>query len=78
MKGRRGALLTLSYLGAVRSLPSYNVMGLAKASLEANVRFMAFDLGADGIRVNAISAGPGPLDGVHDAAGFGQVELVTQ
>ena len=53
-----GALLTLSYLGAVRSLPSYNVMGLAKASLEANVRFMAFDLGAEGIRVNAISAGP--------------------
>lgn len=53
-----GALLTLSYLGAVRSLPSYNVMGLAKASLEANVRFMAFDLGTDGIRVNAISAGP--------------------
>ena len=53
-----GALLTLSYLGAVRSLPSYNVMGVAKASLEANVRFMAFDLGVDGIRVNAISAGP--------------------
>ena len=53
-----GALLTLSYLGAVRSLPNYNVMGLAKASLEANVRFMAFDLGAEGIRVNAISAGP--------------------
>ena len=53
-----GSLLTLSYLGAVRSLPSYNVMGLAKASLEANVRFMAFDLGEDGIRVNAISAGP--------------------
>ncbi len=52
------SLLTLSYLGAVRSLPSYNVMGLAKASLEANVRFMAFDLGEDGIRVNAISAGP--------------------
>ena len=58
MKGRNGALLTLSYLGAVRSMPSYNVMGLAKASLEANVRFMAFDLGVDGIRVNAISAGP--------------------
>jgi len=58
MEGRRGALLTLSYLGAVRSLPNYNVMGLAKASLEANVRFMAYDLGADGIRVNAISAGP--------------------
>ena len=58
MLGRRAALLTLSYLGAMRALPSYNVMGLAKASLEANVRFMAYDLGPDGIRVNAISAGP--------------------
>ena len=46
MRGRAGALLTLSYLGAVRALPSYNVMGLAKASLEANVRFLALDLGA--------------------------------
>ena len=53
-----GALLTLSYLGAVKSIPSYNVMGLAKASLEANVRFLAADLGPLGIRVNAISAGP--------------------
>ncbi|HEY6643563.1 enoyl-ACP reductase [Povalibacter sp.] len=58
MQGRNGALLTLSYLGAVRSLPSYNVMGLAKASLEANVRFLASDLGPRGIRVNGISAGP--------------------
>ncbi len=58
MLGRQAALLTLSYLGAMRALPSYNVMGLAKASLEANVRFMAYDLGPDGIRVNAISAGP--------------------
>jgi enoyl-[acyl-carrier protein] reductase I len=58
MAGRPASLLTLSYLGAVRALPSYNVMGVAKASLEANMRFMAFDLGADGIRVNAISAGP--------------------
>jgi enoyl-[acyl-carrier protein] reductase I len=56
--GQSGALLTLSYLGAVRSLPSYNVMGLAKASLEATVRFLAADLGPRGIRVNAISAGP--------------------
>lgn len=53
-----GALLTLSYLGALRSLPSYNVMGPAKASLEANVRFMAAELGPAGIRVNGISAGP--------------------
>lgn len=58
MAGRAGAVLTLSYLGAVRSVPSYNVMGLAKASLEANVRFLAADLGPKGIRVNAISAGP--------------------
>jgi enoyl-[acyl-carrier protein] reductase I len=58
MQGRAAAMLTISYLGAVRSLPSYNVMGLAKASLEANVRFLAGDLGPQGIRVNAISAGP--------------------
>jgi enoyl-[acyl-carrier protein] reductase I len=58
MAGRAGAFVTLTYLGAVRSLPSYNVMGLAKASLEANVRFLAADLGPQGIRVNAISAGP--------------------
>ena len=58
MEGRAGAIVTLSYLGAVRSIPSYNVMGLAKASLEANVRFLAAELGAKGIRVNAISAGP--------------------
>ena len=58
MLGRPGAILTMSYLGAVRSVPSYNVMGLAKASLEANVRFLAADLGPLGIRVNAISAGP--------------------
>src|SRR5688500_5453735 len=58
MEGRAGAILTLSYLGAVRSIPAYNVMGLAKASLEANVRFLAADLGPRGIRVNGISAGP--------------------
>ncbi|MBS0379641.1 MAG: enoyl-ACP reductase [Proteobacteria bacterium] len=58
MGGRQGAVLTLSYLGAVRSIPGYNVMGLAKASLEANVRFLAADLGPSGIRVNGISAGP--------------------
>jgi enoyl-[acyl-carrier protein] reductase I len=58
MQGRAGAIVTLSYLGAMRSLPGYNVMGLAKASLEANVRFLAADLGPLGIRVNAVSAGP--------------------
>jgi enoyl-[acyl-carrier protein] reductase I len=58
MSGRAGAMLTLSYLGALRSIPGYNVMGLAKASLEASVRFLAADLGPQNIRVNAISAGP--------------------
>jgi enoyl-[acyl-carrier protein] reductase I len=58
MAGRDGSLLTLSYLGAMRTLPNYNVMGLAKASLEANVRYMASSLGPEGTRVNAISAGP--------------------
>jgi enoyl-[acyl-carrier protein] reductase I len=58
MKDRKGAILTLSYLGAVRALASYNVMGLAKASLEACVRYLALNLGPEGTRVNAISAGP--------------------
>ena len=58
MQGRSGSILTLSYLGAVRALPFYNVMGLAKASLEANVRYLAYSLGPEGTRVNAISAGP--------------------
>src|SRR5690554_1373864 len=58
MKDRNGAMLALSYLGAVRAMPSYNVMGLAKASLEASVRYLAHGLGQEGIRVNGISAGP--------------------
>lgn len=58
MQGRRGALVTLSYLGAERVVPNYNTMGLAKASLEACVRYMAGSLGPRGIRVNGISAGP--------------------
>jgi enoyl-[acyl-carrier protein] reductase I len=58
MQGRNGALLTMSYLGADRVVPNYNVMGLAKASLEANVRYLAASLGPEGTRVNAISAGP--------------------
>ncbi len=58
MEGRNAALLTLSYLGANRSVPNYNVMGLAKASLESGVYYMAQSLGPRGIRVNAVSAGP--------------------
>jgi enoyl-[acyl-carrier protein] reductase I len=58
MEGRNGSMLTLTYIGSVRSMPGYNVMGLAKASLEANVRYMAQSVGQKGIRVNGISAGP--------------------
>ena len=58
MLNENSALLTLTYLGAVQTMPNYNVMGLAKASLEANTRFLAASLGKDNIRVNAISAGP--------------------
>lgn len=58
MAGRNGSLLTLTYLGAERAIPNYNVMGVAKASLEANVRYLAYALGPEGTRVNAISAGP--------------------
>jgi enoyl-[acyl-carrier protein] reductase I len=55
---RRGSIVTLTYLGGERVVPNYNVMGVAKAALEASVRYLAWDLGGVGIRVNAISAGP--------------------
>ncbi len=58
MAGKGGSMLTLTYLGASRVMPNYNVMGVAKAALEASVRYLAADLGHDDIRVNAISAGP--------------------
>lgn len=81
MAGRNGSLLTLSYLGAVRAVPNYNVMGLAKASLEASVRFLASDLGAAGTRVNGISAGPIKTLAAAGISGFrkmlGHVEKVS-
>lgn len=58
MQGRNGSLITLTYIGAVRTIPNYNTMGVAKAALEANVRYLAQSLGPEGIRVNGISAGP--------------------
>ena len=73
MQDRAGAVVTLSYLGAVRSLPGYNVMGLAKASLEANVRFLAADLGPRNIRVNAISAGPNKTLAAAGIGGFRRI-----
>ncbi len=58
MSGHPSAIISLTYLGAMKAMPNYNVMGLAKASLEANTRYMAYALGPDNIRVNCISAGP--------------------
>ena len=58
MEGRQGSILTMTYMGAEKVIPHYNVMGVAKAALEASVRYLAYDLGPKGIRVNAISAGP--------------------
>ncbi|HEX7273942.1 MAG TPA: SDR family oxidoreductase, partial [Casimicrobiaceae bacterium] len=73
MAGRRGALLTLTYLGAERAIQNYNVMGLAKASLEANVRYLAQSLGPEGIRVNAISAGPIKTLAAAGISGFSKI-----
>jgi enoyl-[acyl-carrier protein] reductase I len=73
MEGRGGALLTLSYLGSDRVVPNYNTMGLAKASLEASVRYLAANLGPKGIRVNAISAGPIKTLAASGIAGFGKI-----
>ena len=58
MQGRNGAIVALTYLGAIRAIPNYNVMGMAKASLEAGTRYLASSLGPEGTRVNCISAGP--------------------
>ena len=73
LQGRNGALLTLTYLGAERVVPNYNTMGLAKASLEAGVRYLASSLGPRGIRVNGISAGPIKTLAAAGIGGFGKI-----
>ena len=73
MQGRNGSILTLSYLGAERALEGYNVMGVAKASLEATVRYLAYNLGPQGTRVNAISAGPIKTLAAAGIAGFRKI-----
>jgi len=73
MQGRNAALLTLTYLGAVRVIEHYNTMGLAKASLEASVRYLAANLGPMGIRVNGISAGPIKTLAASGISGFGKM-----
>ncbi|MET0683163.1 MAG: SDR family oxidoreductase [Casimicrobiaceae bacterium] len=78
MQGRHGALVTLTYLGSVRALPNYNVMGLAKASLEANVRYLATCLGPEGIRVNGISAGPIKTLAAAGIGGFSKIQRFVE
>ena len=73
MRGRQASLLTLTYLGAERVVPNYNTMGLAKASLEAAVRYMAASMGPQGIRVNGISAGPIKTLAAAGIGGFGKI-----
>jgi len=73
MLSERASLLTLTYLGAERVIPNYNTMGLAKASLEASVRYLADSLGARGVRVNAISAGPIKTLAASGISGFGKI-----
>jgi enoyl-[acyl-carrier protein] reductase I len=73
MSGRRGSIVTLSYYGAEKVMPNYNVMGVAKAALEASVKYLAADLGPEGIRVNAISAGPIKTLAAAGIAGFREI-----
>ena len=73
MQGRNASLLTLTYLGAERVVPHYNTMGLAKASLEASVRYLAANLGPQGMRVNGISAGPIKTLAASGISGFGKI-----
>lgn len=70
MEGRKGSILTMTYMGSEKVIPNYNVMGVAKAALEASVRYLAYDLGPKGIRVNAISAGPVKTLAASGIAGF--------
>lgn len=70
MEGRKGSILTMTYMGSEKVIPNYNVMGVAKAALEASVRYLAYDLGPKGIRVNAISAGPIRTLAASGIAGF--------
>ena len=78
MEGRKASLVTLTYLGSVRVVPHYNTMGLAKASLEAAVRYLAANLGPRGIRVNGISAGPIKTLAAAGISGFGKIQKFVE
>jgi len=78
MRGRHAALVTMTYLGSVQAVPHYNVMGVAKASLEASVRYMAQSLGPQGIRVNAVSAGPIRTLAASGISGFRKMQTAFE
>jgi enoyl-[acyl-carrier protein] reductase I len=73
-----GSILTMTYLGGVRAVPHYNVMGVAKATLDASVRYLAWDLGQKNIRVNAVSAGPVRTLAARSIAGFPTMEAIVE
>jgi enoyl-[acyl-carrier protein] reductase I len=73
-----GSIVTMTYLGGERAVPHYNVMGVAKAALDASVRYLAWDLGEKSIRVNAISAGPVRTLAARGIAGFSTMEGIVQ
>jgi enoyl-[acyl-carrier protein] reductase I len=78
MEGGGGSILTMTYLGGERAVPHYNVMGVAKAALDASVRYLAWDLGQKNIRVNAISAGPVRTLAARSIAGFPTMEAIVE
>ena len=73
-----GSILTMTYLGGERAVPHYNVMGVAKAALDASVRYLAWDLGQKNIRVNAVSAGPVRTLAARSIAGFPTMEAIVE
>src|SRR5712692_3201243 len=77
-KARGGSIVTMTYLGGERAVPHYNVMGVAKATLDASVKYLAWDLGEKNIRVNAISAGPVRTLAARSIAGFPTMEAIVE
>jgi enoyl-[acyl-carrier protein] reductase I len=73
-----GSILTMTYLGGERAVPHYNIMGVAKAALDASVRYLAWDLGQKNIRVNAVSAGPVRTLAARSIAGFPTMESIVE
>jgi enoyl-[acyl-carrier protein] reductase I len=73
-----GSILTMTYLGGTRAIPHYNVMGIAKAALDSSVQYLAWDLGAKNIRINAISAGPVRTLAARSIAGFPTMEAIVE